>query len=357
MKDPVLVQLLQEIDAAELTAALRCLRDEAHRRMDALFPSLPLDEYYRQLNGVHDALIRRTVALAEAELARSGMGSPPVPYAYLLFGSGGRKEQTLSSDQDSGIIYEDAHSDEETLAAQKFFTNLSARAVALLQEIGYPPCEGNVISSNPQWCQPESEWKRQLESWFETADWEAVRYLLIVADCRHIHGSGELLERLKRHYYSDMLAKPVIVQRMLDNTIRHKMLIGVFGQLLKEQYGEDAGSIDIKYGAYIPMVNAVRLMAVQSQLRPTSTLERLHALEQAEVVTAEEAAAYSEAFLFFLKLRMIATENNEDGMYMNNGKLANHHLTKEMTEELKQSLKVGKRLQRQVQKLTLGKLK
>ncbi len=154
-----------------------------------------------------------------------------------------------------------------------------------------------------------------------------------------------------------MLARPVIVQRMLDNTIRHKMLIGVFGQLLKEQYGEDAGSIDIKYGAYIPMVNAVRLMAVQSQLRPTSTLERLNALVQAEVVTQEEAAAYSEAFLFFLKLRMIATENNKDGMYMNNGKLANHHLTKEMIEELKQSLKVGKRLQRQVQKLTLGRLK
>ncbi|WP_270170132.1 DUF294 nucleotidyltransferase-like domain-containing protein [Paenibacillus sp. SYP-B4298] len=355
--DPVICQLHRQIEAAQLIPALRMLRDDVHKRMDALFPSLPLEEYYRQLNGVHDALIQRTIALAEAELARSGKGSPPVPYAYVLFGSGGRKEQTLSSDQDSGIIYQDVSESGASEGVAAYFEQLADTIVRLLQEMGYPPCDGNVISANPQWRLPLSGWSRQLDSWFEAAEWEAVRYLLIVADSRHVHGDAELLARLKNHYFSDMLARPVIIRRMLDNTIRHKMLIGVFGQLLKEQYGEDAGSIDIKYGAYIPMVNAIRLMAVQSEIRATSTLERLVALADKGIMTIQEAAEYKAAFLFFLKLRLIATEHNEDGMYMNNGKLASKYLTKDMIEELKQSLKLGKRLQRHVQKLTVGWLK
>lgn len=355
-EDPVICRLAQQIEAAQLIPALRMLREDVHMHMAALFPSLPLEEYYRQLNGVHDALIRRVVALAEAELARSGKGSPPVPYAYVLFGSGGRQEQTLSSDQDSGIIYQDAAGVKEAAAAA-YFERLADTVVRLLQEIGYPPCDGNVISANPQWRLPLSRWSGQLDQWFEAAEWEAVRYLLIVADSRSVYGDADLLAQLKEHYFTDMLARPVIIRRMLDNTIRHKMLIGVFGQLLKEQYGEEAGSIDIKYGAYIPMVNAIRLMAVQSEIRATSTLQRIEALADSGVLTGSEAAEYKAAFLFFLKLRLIATEYNEGGMYMNNGKLANKHLTKDMIEELKLSLKIGKRLQRQVQKLTVGWLK
>ena len=93
-----------------------------------------------------------------------------------------------------------------------------------------------------------------------------------------IYGQEILLQKLKDHFYSDMLRNPVIVKHMLKNTMRHKVLIGVFGQLLKEQYGEDAGSLDVKYGAYIPMVNAIRMLSIERGLRETSTLERIQVL-------------------------------------------------------------------------------
>ena len=41
-------------------------------------------------------------------LEDEGFGKPPVPYAFILFGSGGRSEQTLWSDQDNGLIYEES---------------------------------------------------------------------------------------------------------------------------------------------------------------------------------------------------------------------------------------------------------
>ncbi|MFC4778598.1 DUF294 nucleotidyltransferase-like domain-containing protein [Paenibacillus sp. GCM10023252] len=356
MGDPVRVQLLKQIGAADHAEGLRSLRDQMHERMEALLGSRPVEQFNEQLNEAHDAIIKRTIRLAEAEMARLGKGSPPVPYAYVLFGSGGRLEQTLSSDQDSGLIYDDSESSVQAEDIKTYYYELSELIVQYLQIVGYPPCEGNVLSSNPEWCMSVTDWTTKLDSWFDDPVWEAVRYLLIVADGRCVYGEASLLILLKDHYYGDMLNHPIIVKRMLDNTMRHKVLIGVFGQLLKEQYGEDAGSLDIKYGAYIPMVNAVRLLAIQSGMRETSTLDRIESLKRAGKITAEEAASYVHAFRFFLRLRLMTTERYDGKLYANNGKLHSHNMSKEMIDELKSGLRVGKKLQRKIYKQTIGRL-
>lgn len=354
MADPVRVQLLKQIGKADDANMLRSLRDQVHEQMTALLLSSPVEQFNEQLNELHDAVIRRSILLAEAEMARLGMGSPPVPYAYLLFGSGGREEQTLSSDQDSGIVYQDSVSD--STDHQQYFEQLSSIIVVMLQRVGYPPCEGNVLSNNKEWCRSLSDWKKQLNGWFQEPAWEAVRYLLIMADSRCIYGEQRVLFALKDHFFSDMLDHPIIIRRMLDNTMRHKVLLGVFGHLLKEQYGEDAGSLDIKYGAYIPMVNAIRLLSVQAGIRDTSTLARIRRLVEYDQLPSEEAAAYEQAFRLFLRLRLMTTEINEDGLYANNGKLPSLKLSKEMIDELKSALRLGKKLQRKVFKQTMGRL-
>ncbi|MUT68132.1 DUF294 nucleotidyltransferase-like domain-containing protein [Paenibacillus sp. NEAU-GSW1] len=354
MADPVRTQLLKQIGSADNADTLRGLRDQVHEQMEALLWASPVEQFNGQLNEMHDAIIRRAIVLAEAEMARLGMGSPPVPYAYLLFGSGGREEQTLSSDQDSGIVYQDPVTD--PAATQQYFKQLSSIIVKLLELNGYPRCEGNVLSENPEWCKSLTEWKAVLNNWFQEPAWEAVRYLLIMADGRAVYGDNSLIGALKDHFFSDMLDHPIIVKRMLDNTMRHKVLLGFFGHLLKERYGEDSGSLDIKYGAYIPMVNAIRLLAVQAGIRDTSTIKRIRRLVEADQLVSKEAAAYEHAFRLFLKLRLMTTEKYEGGLFANNGKLPSKKLTKEMTEELKHALRIGKKLQRKVYKQTMGRL-
>ncbi|CAM4058267.1 DUF294 nucleotidyltransferase-like domain-containing protein [Paenibacillus alkaliterrae] len=354
MSDPVRLQLLKQIGSADHVEGLRSLRDQVHEQMEALLPTHPVEQFNEQINEVHDAVIRRSINLAEAEMARLGKGSPPVPYAYLLFGSGGRKEQTLSSDQDSGVVYEDPVSDSADV--KQYFKELSQIIVSNLQSVGYPPCEGNVLSSNSEWCLSLSEWSRKLDHWFDEPAWEAVRYLLIIADGRCIYGESRLVDALKDSFFTDMLNHPIILQRMLDNTLRHKVLVGIFGQLLKERYGEDAGSLDIKYGAYIPMVNSIRLLSVQVGIRETATLDRIAMLVEAGQMSESDAAVYKQAFRLLLRLRLMTTEQKEDGLYANNGKLSSRKLTKEMTDELKSSLRLGKKLQRAVFKQTMGRL-
>ncbi|MFC4100043.1 DUF294 nucleotidyltransferase-like domain-containing protein [Paenibacillus xanthanilyticus] len=350
MNDPVCAQLLTTISQADDYKTLRGLRDQFHEHMESLLFEQPVEQFYDHLNGVHDALIQRAIALSEMQMARMGNGSPPVPYAYLLFGSGGREEQTLSSDQDSGLIYQDPSDSSQLEDIRRYFCDFAGVITQALVQIGYPPCEGNVISSNADWNMPLSEWKQKLNGWFEEPNWERVRYLLIIADARCVYGACELADELKDHFYSDLLRNPVVANHMLSNTMRHKVLIGVFGQLLKEQYGEDAGSLDVKYGAYIPMVNAIRLMAIQAELRETSTLDRIAALHRIGKFTEGDRQMYREAFQLFLRLRLMTTERYVDSVYANNGKLAKRRLTKDLIEELKVGLRVGKKLQRRVHK-------
>ncbi|MFD1953416.1 DUF294 nucleotidyltransferase-like domain-containing protein [Paenibacillus thailandensis] len=355
MADPLRVQLLKQIGSADDVHVLRALRLQAQEHMEAILPTSPVEQFNLQLNELHDAVIRRAVQLAEAEMARLGMGSPPVPYAYLLFGSGGRIEQTLSSDQDSGLIYEEPAADHA--AAKQYFLQLAGTVVDYLKRVGYPPCEGNVLSDNPEWCLSLEEWKEKLNGWFSEPAWESVRYLLIIADCRSVYGEHDLAKRLKRHYFNDTLDHPLIVKRMLDNTMRHKVLLNVFGQLLKERYGENAGSLDIKYGAYIPMVNAIRLMAIRAGVEETSTFARLRKLVETGAIKQEEGLKYEQAFRLFVRLRLMTMTIRENGWYANNGKLASSKLSKEMTDELKSGLRIGKKLQREVYKQTMGRFK
>ncbi len=51
---------------------------------------------------LNDAMTTRLLKLTERHL-----GPPPVPYAWLAFGSAARYEMTLVSDQDNGLAYAD----------------------------------------------------------------------------------------------------------------------------------------------------------------------------------------------------------------------------------------------------------
>ncbi|MCK9906611.1 DUF294 nucleotidyltransferase-like domain-containing protein, partial [Frankia sp. Cpl3] len=105
------------------------------------------------INLIHDQIIRRSIQLSIRLLQSLGMGNPPVPYAFLQFGSGGRQEQGLVTDQDNGLVYylPSGLSREEREQVDSYFHLLVASIVQGLEEAGYPPCQGNVICSNHRW--------------------------------------------------------------------------------------------------------------------------------------------------------------------------------------------------------------
>jgi CBS domain-containing protein len=339
----------EQILMAEDLAQLRMLRDQVHEIMQVHpFLANPI-EWNMQLNDLHDVLIQRCVTLSEKQIEAQGYGLPPVPYVFVLFGSGGRKEQTLWSDQDNGLIYDSTDSG-DLKSVWQYFAILSRCIVESLMVLGYPPCEGEVICSNDYWRKSIIEWKQMVQGWLDEPNWEHIRYLLIIEDMREVYGEPSLTMDLKEFLALYIRENRLILESLLKNTLHRKASLGFFGQLLTERYGEDAGGVDIKYGSYIPIVNGIRLLAIQAGIMETSTLERIEKLLEYELVSKVQANDWKRALALNLELRSVTPFQLEDGLYSSRGKVSAKTLSKKARQELKFTLHVGIELQKYVQR-------
>jgi CBS domain-containing protein len=341
-----------EIEQSDISG-LRLIRENFQNDYQRhLLNTLHPDVWVQEVNQCYDQLIKRTIQLAEQELSSQGMGPPPVSYVFILFGSGGRQEQTLWSDQDNGLIFEDPADDMDAEAydrIQSYFNQLAKTAESLLIELGFPPCDGDVIASNPLWCKSLTKWKTSIEQWFEAADWAHVRYLLIAEDARALFGNSSLLEDWKLYVRQCVKKQPDMIEHMLRNTLKHKVVVGIFGHFIKEQYGENAGGIDVKYGAYIPFVNSIRLLAVLYEMESeTSTLNRIENLEYAGCFDESQARQIHQAFSNVLQFRAMSPYHLEEGCYVSNGIVKASQFNDKQLQALKKALKMGRWLQKQV---------
>ncbi|MDQ1909777.1 DUF294 nucleotidyltransferase-like domain-containing protein [Paenibacillus sp. GD4] len=328
---------------------LRTERDRLHEEFQRHLLSMSPLTWNRLLNEVHDLIIGRVVVLAEAQMKEAGR-SAPLPYAFLLFGSGGRGEQTLWSDQDNGLIYDDPVDEAQAFEAEQYFTELSIRITEGLEQAGYPPCSGGVICTNDKWRKPLSGYRAMFREWLQEPNWENIRYLLIGADMRTLYGEPMLGNSVLDDLYREVAGKPALLEHMLHNTLHHKVSLGLFGQLIKERYGEDAGGVDIKYGAYIPIVNGIRLLGIEAGLRASGTEERIKGLMASGFVEEEIGQDWLEAWSIALQLRSLTPYQVEDGHYTTRGKLTSEQLTKERVAALKLCLRIGAELQKYVKK-------
>ncbi|MEB3100232.1 DUF294 nucleotidyltransferase-like domain-containing protein [Ferviditalea candida] len=313
-------------------------------------PASEIEPWMSKLNDVHDRVIRRAISLSERKLMDEGIGPSPCSYAFVLFGSGGRKEQTLWSDQDNGIIFGPVDPIREQ-EAERYFQQMGNAISEGLELAGYPPCEGKVLVSNPDWRKSVHEWEKTLDKWFSEPDWEHVRYLLIAADMRCVYGNEKLADQVRKYFFDSIYADERVITHMLHNTLRHKVTMNIFGHLVKERYGEDAGGVEIKYAAYIPMVNAVRLLSIIAGINETSTLKRLDGLFGDRRFPEDQLEQWKQAFLLILRMRMRTDSYEQNGFFVSNGMIRAEDLSKQMTNDLKFCLHSAKNLQRFVKKI------
>lgn len=330
------------------TEQLRGLRDRMHFE---LRPSLFDDilAWNVSVNAAHDRLIAGTAALAEQTLRLEGFGVPPVPYAFVAVGSAGRMEQTLWSDQDNALIYAEPPIGKAEETAD-YFRIFAERIHDWLLSAGYPPCPGNVLCKNPFWRKPVSAWNAMMDGWLNEPHWENVRYLLMIADLRCLYGEPSLVTELRSAYLESCASWPGMLGHMLQNTLHHKITIGVLGNIITERYGEDAGAFDIKYGAYIPLVNGIRLLAIAEGVPATSSLDRLDALAAGGRYAEADVARWREAFITALELRSLVRHEKDGDLYTTRGMLDPESLTKQNRRRLKQCLRTGIELQQTVRR-------
>ncbi|MEK4148641.1 DUF294 nucleotidyltransferase-like domain-containing protein [Robertmurraya sp. FSL W8-0741] len=294
-----------------------------------------------RLNECHDEAMGMVFNLA---VQRLNKGEPPCEFSWFVTGSGGRFEQGPISDQDHGIVYATSNRSNDD-----YFSELGKEISLGLNIVGYPYCQGNVMSSNPLWCKSLDGWKQQLQAWMKEASWESVRNLQIFYDARTLKGDDFLVRDLKDVFYEYQKQHPSLLKRFMENVKHIKNSVGPLGQLIVEEHGTKEGSINLKYTAFLPYVNAVRLLAIKEGLYETSTIERMNRLARMNGYNPvlRESRKY---FMTLLKYRnsLYKAETYDDTHY-----LSVKELSKEEKKEIKRILKDGKKLHHYVSNLLM----
>lgn len=234
---------------------------------------------------VHDALVRRLLALAEREL-----GPPPCPYSWIVLGSEGRREQVLLSDQDNALVYR-----EDVQGADSYFRSLAELAVDGLIKSGFPRCPGDYMATS--WCKPLAEWQALFRQWVEVPEPQAVLEAQIFLDFRAMHG-GLSLQPLDRILASGG-RRALFLHHLAQAVLRFRPPLRPLGRIRT-----DDGGIDLKAGGIGPIVMLARLYALAAGATARPTLERLEVAAEADTLSRAGAEILGESFRLLTRLRL-----------------------------------------------------
>jgi len=238
------------------------------------------------------------------ELTLEQMGDPGVPFTWLCFGSEARREQTLFSDQDNGILFE-AKDDAEAALFRARLLPIAQQVNQDLALCGFTLCRGNIMAGNPELCLSRVEWARRFAGFIREATPEHLLGSSIYFDLRTVWGddSGTVL---LRQGILDQVAGNRIFQRMLAETaLRLRPPVGRFREFVLVRRGADrVATLDLKAEGLTPFVEGARLLALAHGVADGNTMERFRQLVLKEVIDPLDGAAYEEAYQFIQQSRM-----------------------------------------------------
>lgn len=251
----------------------------------------------RIITEINDRLLKKIL-----EITESKFGPPPLSYCWIVYGSEGRKEQTFKTDQDNAIIYEDPKGSGEE--AEKYFSDLAIHMRDALVRCGFPPCSADYMASNPKWCQPLSVWKTYFSDWINRPAPEAILLSLIFFDFRPVHGNFLLAEKLRAFLGHEIKDKDVFLAHMAGIVVKNRPPLDFLGKISGEKKGVHKGKFNIKINGLCPIIDAVRLSALEMRVYNTSTVERLMELKERRATVSEFSDDLEQAFEFLMSLRL-----------------------------------------------------
>jgi CBS domain-containing protein len=215
----------------------------------------------------------------------------------LVMGSEGRAEQVIRTDQDNAFILPDTVEISPGLAA--FMQTFSARLI----ELGFPPCPGKIMVSNPVWTRPLSDFKQQLRDWMTAPSGDAFMNLSIFFDAEAVLGDEQLLLDAKRTMMSWVDSNRHFLPHFAKSVLQFDTPIGFFGKLVTDKHSKEP-KIDLKKGGIFPIVHGVRCLALEHGILKTNTHWRIKALMDMGVLTEHFGIELGETLNFLNTLRL-----------------------------------------------------
>ena len=328
-------------DVASLRAAALDIRRFARNLLGQGVGARQLSELISHLNDVLTERLVTLVATAHSvDLTRG---------CWLAFGSEGRSEQTIATDQDNGIVFESRQPAAERAAWLAFGREVNEA----LDACGYPLCKGNIMASNPECCLTPHEWLERFADWIEHGAPEDLLRASIYFDLRPLAGAAALAEPLREHVTQRARRTPRFLKQMAENALRNGPALNWHGGIDVQAHGKQQ-VIDLKLHGTAVFVEAARLYALAHGVEAAGTRQRFEQSAQAMGAAASEAESWVGAFEFLQMQRLqvqLARERREavDTSDGNPNLLDVAALNDLDRRVLKEALHVARRLQQRIQ--------
>ncbi|MFM2275343.1 MAG: hypothetical protein RL211_1215 [Pseudomonadota bacterium] len=263
---------------------------------------------------------------------------------WLAFGSEGRSEQTISTDQDNGLVFT---SDDPEHDRKKWLKFAQLVNVAL-DQCGYPLCKGNVMASNPQCCLTVQEWRQRFEDWMERGAPEDLLKASIYFDMRPLVGQVNLTRELRSLVTDKAATLPRFIKQMADNSLRRRVPLNWLGAM-ETQDVDGRGMIDLKHNGTAIFVDIARLYALAHGIAQTGTRERFEALGPLLKAQPHESQAWIASFEYLQMLRL-QLQMSQAGTGLNQANLIELKTLNDIDRRiLKESLRVARSLQQKME--------
>lgn len=307
------VELTRAIDRARSVEALAASRRGVARLIDSLMAyGASASHVTRVLTLLNDHTVARAV-----ELGRDELGDPGVEFTWLAFGSEGRCEQTLLTDQDNGILFEPASDGVE--ASRQRLLPLARRINEILAACGFSLCDGGIMAGNAGLCLSHDEWLRRFDGLIRTNTPENLLQSSIYFDLRPVQGPEQPVVALRSRVWEQAASNSLFRRMMAGNALQNRPPLGWLREFALQRDPDGQRRLDLKMGGLTPFVDAARLLSLEGRITETNTQRRLEAVAEAGLVDARTAAAWSASFSY-LQLRRLQLHQQQarDGESLSN---------------------------------------
>ena len=285
-------------EAPDLSALKRSARDIRQLAQRMLRQGTGTETLTQLISTLNDLLGIRII-----ELIAPGFDLPQVPMCWIALGSEGRFEQTLSTDQDNGIIFEPPDN-EDTEAIRQQFLPFAQAVNQALDACGFPLCRGEVMAGNPLWCLSLAEWKSKFIDWIVSPTPDALLNTTIFFDFRPVYGDESLAERLREWLMRVAPTNAMFLVHSAGNALTCRPPLGKIRDFVLDHDKEFPHTINLKMYGSRPFVDAARVFSLIYGVHHTNTAERLRQVGEHIGLVGDNLAAVLNGFYFIHMLRL-----------------------------------------------------
>ena len=225
-------------------------------------------------------------------------GKAPMMFAWLVYGSQAREDQTMGSDQDNGLLLAERPS--ETQA--EYFAKMADYVCNGLAKCGIKLCDGNIMASNPKLRLSLEEAIEEAKRWVKAPTKDAIMHFNIFLDVRCAAGDISLFKQLQRQR-APLMKQNMFLAALTRNSNEISVPLSMFQKFIYEKGRKEKDVIDLKTRAVALINNIARIYALADGVTLPNTLARLDALSENSQLSKRDATNLRDIWLFLNRLR------------------------------------------------------